>query len=517
MTDIDRTQSLAYERYRSFVLAVFTICATVIAREARAEPFGSPTRVHATIAGNQNLSDLQMNGRGESLVFVRDEARGNATFVQRFDAAGRPFWTNEWSIVPGSAIFAGSAMDGAGNFVVVRIASDGAENGIFAGLYRRDGTLVRDFRVNDAIAGNQIGSSASMNARGEFVITWITDVPQRAMMAKRFRADGTPAAPEMQVSPGFEGLPGTAGVKVDPLGNFVVCYLAKAESDPFLLDIWVRLFSATGAAIGNPIRVNAFPRHVFNGAKMAMNERGDFTVVWDELMTTSGPTRVSARSFTASGSPIFSELPVTASTSIWQSAPDVALAADRSFVVSWVDGSTNTRVMARSFYANGAARSEPFTVAGQEPTSTIWPSWPRIAMAADGSYAVAWTRTDSGSQRDAWMRRYAPEGVAIRTLINAVPVNGLSGAAQSWRHFRFTVPPGATRLRVSIAAPANTGDADLYLRFGALPSLVAWDARPYVEGSNEGITATGAVTGDWYIGVQGFTAFSSVALQATYQ
>ena len=60
------------------------------------------------------------------------------------------------------------------------------------------------------------------------------------------------------------------------------------------------------------------------------------------------------------------------------------------------------------------------------------------------------------------------------------------------------------------------GDADLYVKRGAPPTLTAYDYRPYLTGNNETVTVTNPVAGDWYISLNGYAAYSGVSLNATY-
>src|SRR5437660_308487 len=50
-------------------------------------------------------------------------------------------------------------------------------------------------------------------------------------------------------------------------------------------------------------------------------------------------------------------------------------------------------------------------------------------------------------------------------LSSGVPVTGLSGATGSNKNYTFAVPSGASTVTVQISG--GTGDADLYVRFGA--------------------------------------------------
>ncbi|MBX5481666.1 MAG: M4 family metallopeptidase [Myxococcaceae bacterium] len=104
-------------------------------------------------------------------------------------------------------------------------------------------------------------------------------------------------------------------------------------------------------------------------------------------------------------------------------------------------------------------------------------------------------------------------GGGSNVLSNGVPVT-LSGATNSQTTYTFTVPSGVSALQFKISG--GTGDADLYVRYGAAPTTSTWDYRPYVNGNNETVNAQ-PVAGTWYVMVRGYKAYSNLSLVATYQ
>jgi hypothetical protein len=106
---------------------------------------------------------------------------------------------------------------------------------------------------------------------------------------------------------------------------------------------------------------------------------------------------------------------------------------------------------------------------------------------------------------------YAPE---ITPLRNGVPVRYLGGAAGSERMFQLEVPVGAQTLEIQISG--GTGDADLYVKRGAVPTITSYDYRPYVGSNDEAVAVADPTAGPWFIMVRGYDAFTSVTLVATY-
>ena len=98
-------------------------------------------------------------------------------------------------------------------------------------------------------------------------------------------------------------------------------------------------------------------------------------------------------------------------------------------------------------------------------------------------------------------------------LQNGVPVTGLSGATGATVSYTFQVPSGSTNATFSIAG--GTGDADIYIRYGAAPTTSTYDGRPYLNGNNETWSKTNPSAGTWYVMVRAYTAYSGVTLKAT--
>jgi len=104
-------------------------------------------------------------------------------------------------------------------------------------------------------------------------------------------------------------------------------------------------------------------------------------------------------------------------------------------------------------------------------------------------------------------------GSADTVLQSGVAASGLSGATNSQAFFKITVPAGATTLTVALSG--GTGDADLYVKSGARPTLTVYDCRPYLGGNAETCTLTAPAAGTWYVMLNAYAAYSGASLTAT--
>jgi serine protease len=494
---------------RSVLRVLAIVPAMLFSTFAAADPYGPPFVANTYTPGNQTLARAAAGANGDSVLLWRDEARGNFGFVRRYDAAGRALHADEWYV---GADVIDVAVSGTGSYAVLRAAPDGSGRGVFVTVYSRaGGVIVPEFRVNDATAGEQYGTALAMNANGQFAVTWMQPTPSFGydIFVKRFQANGAPVAPAQLVRTTPKAI--NAYVAIDAQGNFVVIWDELVTSDN--IDVFARRYASTGFALAPAFRVNTFISSVQVSPRIAMNGTGSFVVVWDSWGGADWTVR--AQRYSASGTPLGGEFQVSVQPTVSQGGSAAAMAPNGSFVVTWyednrtIDPSAPVQVLARGYDAGGTPSGAPFAVSVVDGAQS---RWAQIAMDPEGNSTIAWTRSDQATlQNDVYARRFMPVGVVAQAMLNPELVSNISGAAGSWRYFKITVPSGHATLDVSIFG--SVGDADLYVRQGAVPTLSRWDGRPFLNGSNESVRMLNWPPGDWYIGVQGFSSYSGLSLQ----
>src|SRR6267378_2389947 len=145
-------------------------------------------------------------------------------------------------------------------------------------------------------------------------------------------------------------------------------------------------------------------------------------------------------------------------------------------------------------------------------SSTLTLTAAASAPAATATFTVTGSSAPTTHTATATVTVTTPSGDT--QLSNGVPVSNLSGAVNSQQFFYISVPAGQATLTVQISG--GTGDADLYTRFGSRPTLTTYDCRPYITGNNETCTVNNPAAGNYYIMLNGYTAYSGVTLKATY-
>ncbi|MFP2897332.1 pre-peptidase C-terminal domain-containing protein, partial [Corallococcus sp. 4LFB] len=166
---------------------------------------------------------------------------------------------------------------------------------------------------------------------------------------------------------------------------------------------------------------------------------------------------------------------------------------------------------------------------GVEKAGRIWYKANTDLYTASTNFSQAKTLTiqaaaDLGydqATQDAVKAAWEAVGVGVTTppptstpLTNGTAVTNLSDSTGNNKYFSLVVPSGATGLTFTISG--GTGDADLYVRFGAAPDASTYDCRPYVGGNAETCTITNIQAGTYYVMLNAYSSYSGVTLKGSY-
>jgi hypothetical protein len=172
--------------------------------------------------------------------------------------------------------------------------------------------------------------------------------------------------------------------------------------------------------------------------------------------------------------------------------------------------------------SGGTGNCDLYVRRGLPPTVSSWDYRPYLP---GNDETVTIDNPQSGSWYILLRARQAYAGVtlladhwfvgSVTLLSNGVPVTNLSGAQGSQKYYRLIVPSGQTQLEFQISG--GTGDADLYVKRDATPTLTEYDYRPYLIGNDETVTIANPTGGNWLIMVHGYQAYTGMTLVATYQ
>jgi len=155
-----------------------------------------------------------------------------------------------------------------------------------------------------------------------------------------YTSAGVPIGPEAQVNTYTTDDQGSPAVGVDDAGNFVVVWYSagSTDSDSFGRSIQGRVYNSTGVPFGPEAQVNTYTTGNQSSPEVAVDADGDFVVVWhsDESGgNDSLNSSIQGRVFSSNASPAGGQFQVNSYTAGSQLFPAVALDDEGNFVVVW--------------------------------------------------------------------------------------------------------------------------------------------------------------------------------------
>lgn len=364
--------------------------------------------------GAMNPPAIARSAEGDSLVvfnsFKSDQLH---VFANRIAANVLP--TNVASNLP-SAVQVDTSTDRAYNpdvgmaadgraVIVWNAATDSGLNAIRGRRYTSAGMPeAGEFEIYPLGATSKWAPTVALAPNGNFTVVWIGyDVSgsgPAAVYARRYAANGAPLSDAVKVS-GSE-LAGRnlkeCDIAMDAAGNYAIVYSSGDGSDlPGVEDrIHFQLFGPSG------IKKNAQALGGFDGndPAIAMQADGRFRLTWtgfyDATEKAAGNFAILARAFDQNGVPVTSRVRVNLYDYSMQFSPDIAMASNGDYVISWTthyqDGS-ETAVYAKRYYKSSLAAGPEFQL---NTLTTGYQDATAVAMDADGDIVTAWTTSASG-------------------------------------------------------------------------------------------------------------------------
>jgi len=301
-------------------------------------------RINWTLGGNQERPAIAMLA-DRSVAFVYQGDSGNA---QRISAVIlSPYVTLASGEVRVNTFNGGSQTESAaaglanGNLAVVWTSTgqEGATNygGIFAQILSSEGDRIGgEFHVNQFLPANQRGAAVAGLPDGRFVVAWISEMQRTSrtvdIYARLFNASGTPVGAEFLVN-ASTNICAAPSIAVAASGKYTIVWDETSVSVPANgMDVFARTFAGT---TGGPVRqINT---------RLAGNQRipkiaatgEDYLVVWNESAADGTPQGIDARYLSTDGSPAGSVFRVNTTAIGIQTSPTVASDSAGRFVVVW--------------------------------------------------------------------------------------------------------------------------------------------------------------------------------------
>ncbi len=280
------------------------------------------------------------------------------------------------------------------------------------------------FIVNDPDRTDSYPSVAS-NAAGTSVVAWHCDQPGTGaeICARRLSLTGRPAGAEFLVNTGLAGVQQFADVAIDNDGNFLVVWESNAAEDGDDWTVLGRLFKSNGQPLTPQTVLNSQTTSRQRDPAVAWRPGLGWVVVWESNHI--GFEKIYARRFSQALAPQGPEFLVSQDASgINLSGLNINAAVDTddsgNFVVAWQGPrqSGGSETYGRRFFANGAPRSETFRVATQPASQKQFPA---IGVNASGAFVILFSRTDDTIA----VRRYNSSGqpTGAEFQVNQLPAS----------------------------------------------------------------------------------------------
>jgi hypothetical protein len=503
------------------------------------------TRPGTSDPNNQAIQDIQVNddtlpGLAETTPRIATNANGDYAVVwlstavdtagnimmRRFDRYGRPLGaeiqvSSIQDEVPTTQIqqtHPDVAVDYNGN-IIVTWAGQGVDDmyGVYARIFDIYGNPTGDdFLVNQNIANVQDWPSVDVDRNGNVVFTWTSsgqDSDAMGVFARRFNLAGKPQGNEFLVNSTTKFSQQASDVAMDANGNFTIVWQSD-QQDGNQSGIYGQRFNAAGQKLGGEFRINTYTLDKQVTPQVAMDDAGDFMVVWQSFGQDGNGYGVYERRYNAAGTALdANDVRVNKTTVGWQYQPSVSASGDGRFLVTWAGyGQDDPEVKDYGIYAhiynnNGTDYVDPTTgvtlnefLVNQARIGNQ--TNPAATMDANGDMIVAWVGPDPSAPQtipptpSTWTAIYARiMALDANTYLPYIPKNSLNA---------FTLPkvnpdpnPNPTYI---ISVNGTAGNDTIEFHVGSTLSA----STLIVNGAQQSIPAT--ATGFSIDGVGGYDA-----------
>lgn len=254
-------------------------------------------RVNSVTAGYQDSPAITMNAVGAFVVtwFSLHKNFENDTYGQLYEASGKPvggeFHLSDFFHGDISPKRAAMAPDGSFVIVGLRIARQAETSGLYGKHFDPAGKPGKTFPISSDL-GNGIGSiGVVMDGAGNFTVVWERDTiftGRSKIIAKRFGRDAQAMGEEFTLASAYHARSSPSpDIAMNERGDFVVVWdHCDADCDWIGgedVNTYGQYFNSNGKPWGNKFRVNSTTDGMQGGASVAMDREGNFVVVWNHV------------------------------------------------------------------------------------------------------------------------------------------------------------------------------------------------------------------------------------------
>ncbi len=394
-------------------------------------PLGSNLQLNAYTTGNQTGARIAAAADGGFVVVWNSiGSAGNdpdySVQVRRFlsdgSGLGEDFQVNtytsddQWR--PSVGISPG------GDFVAVWQSTgspaDDNDISIQGRRFASDGSAQGDqFQINEYTTASQAYPAVALDGDGNFIVVWasfggVIDTDSASIQARRYQSDGTPSGGQFLVNHYTTSYQISPAVAMNSTGSFIVSWVSDGSfgTDNAETSIQARRFSSDGSPLGDQFQVNEqFDLAQFNPST-AMNENGEFIVVWNDFLSLqSSSNNIQGMRFDSSGAASGNQFQINTYSTGSQQWPQTTM-GDTHIVVTWQsEGSPGTHdfgqsIQARRLMVDGSPLGDQFQV---NTFTMLDQTRPSVSSGPQGSFVVWSGFPPQGSTYEIYGQRYAHE------------------------------------------------------------------------------------------------------------
>ncbi len=260
-----------------------------------------------------------------------------------------------------------------------------------------------EFAPAGSLPGDQINPSVSVTTNGGYVV-WqdnTADGDGFGIMALRLDGSFSPVQSSFRVNQ--NGVADQENPQVSALTNGGAAVVWQGGKQSFQ-HIYARFLSSSNTFVTGDIQVNTDTNHYQLNPRVTTLANGNVLIVWASFGedNADGLQGVYGRLFSPAGTPLTGEILVNQFTSWNQRTPAVAALGGGGFVAAWVSEqqsfALSVGIYARLFNSDGSAACKEFPV----NTGTNVCANPAVAVASDGTFAVAWCEKNVAVPNNSW-------------------------------------------------------------------------------------------------------------------
>jgi hypothetical protein len=347
------------------------------------------------------MSSLNSSANQE---FMVNQFRFIAQWIPKCTVNTEDIFTVVWQSDPGSAF----PWEG----------QDGHMVGVFARQFYFDGTPRCDeFQVNTTWMNWQDNPYIAAFDNGDFIVVWesyMQDGHGYGVYGQRYTLDCQPIGTEFQINTITKGNQGDLPiVDTDAQGNFVVTWASGMEINTS--DIYARYYDSSGQPVGEEFRVNTYLPNAQVRPHVAMNDNGDFVIVWQSDEQDGSERGVYGQRYASDCTPVGEEFQINTFTFEAQQGTHATMFPSGGFAVTWSsymqDGS-NWGVYAQIFDNQGNPVGEEFQVnTSTENSQAVY----SICSDDEGNFLITWAHYGDHDEGypDVFARHFTSTGIPI--------------------------------------------------------------------------------------------------------